>query len=48
MLSSADDKAAEAFKRQDIFFFIIKAHWIIFPFFSTKDFLPLLLSPKLR
>ena len=33
MLSSADDKAAEALKRQDIFFFIIKAHWIIFALF---------------
>ena len=48
MLSSADDKAAEASKRQDIFVFFIKAHWIIFTFFSTKDFLLLLLFPKLR
>lgn len=30
MLSSADDKAAEASKRQYIFFFIFKADWIIF------------------
>ena len=30
MLSCADDKAAEASKRQDIFLFILKVHWIIF------------------
>ena len=31
MLSCADDKAAEASKRQDTFFFILKVHnWIIF------------------
>ena len=29
MLSCAD-KAAEASKRQDTFFFILKVHWIIF------------------
>ena len=32
MLSCADDKAAEASRRQDIFFFIVKVHWIIFTF----------------
>ena len=38
MLSSADDKAAEALKRQDIFFFILKAHWMIFTFTISNIF----------
>ena len=38
MLSCADDKADVASKHQDIFFFILKVHWIIFTFTISNIF----------